>query len=110
MRIAYRERYAKSEWILVDTKQNIAEERILSRQGHFYKGSNVNTATVSDECTDAKKQKVGKNSNDSRDNNEWEFQPVDFPHVILDGCDSISKNARRIVEVVRKMNEQRDVS
>lgn len=105
MRIKFREQFPQSNWVLMNTNKDIAEERITRREGHFYKGTN-------NACTnDAEKESVSlhdksenkRNSDvtEASDNNEWEFQPVDFNHIVLDGCDTISDNARRIVELIQ---------
>lgn len=107
MRIIFREQYRQSQWVLVHTKPDVAEERILARQGHFYKGANAEAAGAStgDDCANGNDPKDGSNKSDSRDNSEWEFQPVEFPHVVLDGCDSITENAKHIVKVIQKVKE-----
>jgi hypothetical protein len=79
----------------VDTKKDLAEERILAREGHFYKvANNTRTITKTDECP--------KQSTDDSDNSEWEFQPVDFDHSVLDGRNSISDNAKRIADIIEE--------
>ncbi len=78
----------------MDTTRDLAEERILAREGHFYKVAN-NTTRHAAKCSN-------QSTNDS-DNSEWEFQPVDFSHIVLDGRNSISENANRIVDIVKRM-------
>ena len=36
------------------------------------------------------------------DNSEWEFQSVDFPHVVLDGRDTVDTNSKIILEFVER--------
>ena len=81
----------------MDTRQSVAEERILTREGHFYKVSNkTNNSKDEIECD--------RNSDTRSRNSDWEFQPVHFTHTVLDGDDTILNNARRIVEVISANN------
>ena len=87
--------------MLVDTNEGLAEERILSREGHFYKGSGGSSSaddvvTKEDDDSTAAKAKE-KGGGDDCDNSEWDFQPVNFPHLLLDGRDDIDTNAKKIV-------------
>lgn len=110
MRIKFREQFPRSNWILIDTTKDIAEDRITRREGHFYKGAN-NACTDEVEKESASLHDTSENKRNSdvtgvSDNNEWEFQPVDFNHIILDGCETISNNARRIVEFIQSETSQ----
>mmetsp|Transcript_17649 Transcript_17649/g.28889 ORF Transcript_17649/g.28889 Transcript_17649/m.28889 type:complete len:217 (-) Transcript_17649:400-1050(-) len=96
MRVEFRKRFPHSEWILVDTSMEVAEERILSREDHFYKGSGD---IQNEEEGDSTRKTI--ESSDTDDNSEWEFNPVDYPHVILDGNDEVATNAKKIVDVIR---------
>jgi hypothetical protein len=102
MRVTFREFYPKSEWILVNTTQDVAEERILARQGHFYKSTGPKD---DDESTGAINDTNCDKDNTEKDNSEWLFHPVDFPHTVLDGCDAIDKNALRIIETIKACEE-----
>ena len=86
-----------SESALHNSKE-LAEERILSREDHFYKGSGGSTHEESDPTTT---QTVESGDTDDKDNSEWEFKPVDFPHVVLDGNDEVTTNAQKIVDVIQ---------
>lgn len=81
LRDIFRERFPKAGWFLVDTSEEEAAERILKRQGHFYKGK-VETPTEKEKQTRPK-----------GDNSEWDFAPVKFPHTSLDGMATIKQNA-----------------
>ena len=98
LRVEFRKRFPDSEWVLVDTSKELAEERILSREDHFYKGSGGSTHEESDPTTT---QTVESGDTDDKDNSEWEFKPVDFPHVVLDGNDEVTTNAQKIVDVIQ---------
>ena len=98
LRIEFRKRFPDSEWVLVNTSEELAEERILSREDHFYKGSGGSTHEESDPTTT---KTVESSDTDDKDNSEWEFKPVDFPHVVLDGNDEVVANAEKIVDVIQ---------
>mmetsp|Transcript_30085 Transcript_30085/g.60451 ORF Transcript_30085/g.60451 Transcript_30085/m.60451 type:complete len:231 (+) Transcript_30085:22-714(+) len=103
MRVEFRKRFPHSEWILVDTSKDLAEERILSREDHFYKGSGG--SSTDDTKTDGEDDPTTKTTESSDtadvDNSEWEFKPVDYPHVILDGNDEVATNAQKVVDVIQ---------
>jgi hypothetical protein len=95
-------RFPHSEWILVDTSKDLAEERILSREDHFYKGSGG--SSTNDTKTDGEvdpTQATESSDTADVDNSEWEFKPVDYPHVILDGNDEVATNAQKVVDVIQ---------
>lgn len=99
MRVEFRKRFPHSEWILVDTSKDLAEERILSREDHFYKGSG---GTQNNDVKDDPTTKSTESSDAADvDNSEWEFKPVDYPHVILDGNDEVATNAQKVVDVIQ---------
>ena len=111
MRVVFRQQFPHSKWILVDTKEDVAQERILTRQGHFYKvaGDSIKSETScakrngdrpSDTCNNDADSGEKNCANGDKDNSEWEFQPVTFPHTILDGNASIDENANRIVDII----------
>mmetsp|Transcript_2342 Transcript_2342/g.4251 ORF Transcript_2342/g.4251 Transcript_2342/m.4251 type:complete len:112 (+) Transcript_2342:310-645(+) len=103
MRVEFRKRFPHSEWILVDTSKDLAEERILSREDHFYKGSGG--SSTNDTQTDGEDDPTTKATESSDaadvDYSEWEFKPVDYPHVILDGNDEVATNAQKVVYVIQ---------
>jgi gluconate kinase len=82
LREIYRERFPHADWILVDTSEQEANQRIAKRLGHFYKGGLM----------------------ESGDGLASRFAPVTFPHAVLSGTDSMERNAdkvlRRIVEAL----------
>lgn len=95
LRIEFRNAFPCAQWILLDSDKQLAQERILSREGHFYKNAESNNEDTTS----------GINKEDSEDNNdmsEWEFQPVDFSHLSLDGCDAVEVNAKRIVDCIQQ--------
>ena len=104
MRVEFRKRFPTSSWILVDTTKDLAEERILSREGHFYKGSgggdnadNVNSEEDADPSTETK---VKEND---LDNSEWDFQAVDFPYMALDGSHDVDTNAKKVIDSIQSL-------
>jgi len=99
MRIEFKKRFPDSEWILIDTSKNLAEERILLREDHFYKGSGGIQNEEGDDSTTTKA--VESSDANDEDNSQWNFQPVDYPHVILDGNDEVATNAKKIVDVIQ---------
>ena len=98
LRTAFRDAYPESQWILVDTSDGLAKERISKREGHFYK--NTDNAKEVEEDTTTKTDK-------DDDNSEWNFQPVIFPHKILDGRQDVEVNSKQIVECIEKHIWQR---
>ncbi|KAL9178339.1 hypothetical protein ACHAXT_001767, partial [Thalassiosira profunda] len=97
LRTAFREEFPQAQWILVDTHKSLAEERIASREGHFYKTTS-SSSSEDRSANDATKEAEGDKSDD--DNSEWEFRPVAFPHMVLDGRDPVDANAKRIAELI----------
>jgi gluconate kinase len=67
---------------LIDVSETTAQNRIDTRQGHFYKG------------------KLKGSISETDDNAEWEFAPVDFDHILLDGLKPIEENAQHLVGIV----------
>jgi len=93
LRDIFRSRFPNAGWALVDTTQSDADDRIKSREGHFYKGAPPEG--------DEKKTLLSKKGS-LEDNSEWNFAPVTFPHIVLDGNEPIAANAQRVVDVIRK--------
>lgn len=79
-------RFPHSTWVLLETTEEEAQRRIEQRQGHFYNGT--------------KQQAV--QSPATNDNNDWRFAPVTFPHIVLDGSDSMDTNAASLVRIVQQ--------
>lgn len=90
LRERLRESFPHAHWVLIDTPQHEAELRIKQRQGHFYKSGPPRKEN--DAAT------VSANSSCSRDNSDWQFAPVTFPHIILDGTKPIKTNASIVVD------------
>lgn len=132
LRDTFRSRFPQATWILVNTSDEISQERIQMRQGHFYKGApptptpapsaedadvnveNVDTTFPSSSSSEdvmihqveSNKNEENRNANnkikaDPTDNSEWDFAPVTFDHVILDGLQPIKFNAKRIIDLMK---------
>jgi len=106
LRDIFRTHFPTADWILIDTTEKECTKRIQERKDHFYKGelSNGKTKTktriktiIDDDDSTATKAMV---DNDSENNDDWKFAPVDFPHTILDGDNSIDDNAKMIVDKI----------
>jgi len=82
LRESFRRRFPQSVWCLMDTTSEEASERIAKREGHFYKG-NTQASPASSQSGQASKS----------ENSDWSFAPVNFPHIVLDGRDTIENNA-----------------
>ena len=98
MRVEFRKRFPDAVWILVDTSMEVAEERILSREDHFYKGSG---GIQNEEEGDSTTKTIESSNTDDENISEWEFKPVDYPHVILDGNDDVASNANAVVGLIQ---------
>ena len=96
LRDAFRDEFPRARWFLVETSKNLAEERLLAREGHFYKSDSTRKSN-SDEGVNARENEI------DQDNSEWNFRPVTFPHIVLDGRDSVEDNAKRIEEYRGKL-------
>lgn len=97
LRDVFRSRFPNAMWALVDTTQSGADERICKREGHFYKG--VSPSQTSDDNRQTK----------SRDNTEWEFAPVTFPHIVLPGSEPIEVNAQTLFETISQEIHKKQV-
>jgi hypothetical protein len=82
---------------LIDTTEDESTRRINAREDHFYKGD-----TSSDETSDSDLESVEdeEDSEPDVDNSEWNFAPVTFPHVSLDGNQPIDVNAKKVLDVL----------
>jgi hypothetical protein len=93
LRDTFRLRFPNAIWALVDTKESEAEERIRTREGHFYKGAPPSAKSGNEEYDVT-------NEEPDRDNSEWDFEPVTFSHSKLPGNEPIEENARTIVNII----------
>ena len=99
-------RFPQARWALVDVNDSVAQDRINQREGHFYKGA-PQSAPQSNNNDDndapmkgSKKISDEKFEKNSSDNSEWDFAPVDFDHVILNGLDPVEKNAGIVINML----------
>jgi hypothetical protein len=69
-----------------------------ARDDHFYKGDTT-SKTASDSSNDEVETEKGSDKPDT-DNSDWQFAPVTFPHVILDGNRPIDDNAGKVLDVL----------
>jgi gluconate kinase len=97
LRDVFRGRFPQAKWILIDTSEIDAQDRINKREGHFYKG-NPNKTTDSKTAIKKAEEKESP-SKPNADNNEWDFAPVTFDHIILDGLKPVEENAKRVIQV-----------
>lgn len=95
LRTTFRSTFPHAKWILVDTTKRMSEGRIEAREGHFYKNASQNIVVKDEDA-----EKMGDVVDEDDDNSEWEFKPVDFPHVILNGSDLVEDNAKQIVDII----------
>ena len=86
LREGFRRHFPDATWILIDSDEVLASERIAAREGHFYKN--------------AEKSRIGEAVSNSEENSQWEFKRVTFDHVALDGRDTIESNAKKIARLV----------
>jgi hypothetical protein len=93
LRDVFRTRFPHARWVLIDTTEQDAEERILLREDHFYTGEKKPPSVDSDIDNN-----VTEKDDDGEENSEWKFAPVEFPHTLLDGRAPIETNARIILE------------
>ena len=106
LRDTFRLRFPQAKWILVDTSEEEAQRRLDMREGHFYKGK------VDPDNNDSPRAMEGRVDNaDAADNSEWDFAPVTFPHVILDGNAPVQKNADEVLALLKQtVRQARDMS
>ena len=83
MRIIYRNFFPNSKWVLVDTDESEASQRIKLRKDHFYDNTVDKKKIEGEDCT-----------------NDWNFDPVDFEHKHLDGRSSVDSNAQEIANFI----------
>jgi len=117
LRDYFRLRFPHAKWALVDVSNTTAQERIEQREGHFYKGapkgsSTCNIKTEKDllpkrtnENADIDVNLVAQDDDKVDDNSEWEFAPVEFDHIVLDGLLSIEQNVNRLIDTLDQMSQ-----
>lgn len=95
LRDVFRSRFPHAQWLLIDTNETEAIRRINTREDHFYKGEKDNNG---------KKEEIDAQPDgpEDVDNSEWNFAPVAFDHVLLDGSQTVETNANRVVELLRE--------
>ena len=86
----------------MDTTEEEAGQRILSRQGHFYKGKVVSSGQTQQQ----EEKKITSNRRPGSDNEDWNFAPVTFDHVVLDGTRSVDENAEIVARGLVKLTKQ----
>jgi len=94
LRDVFRSNFPGAEWILIDTSEKEATKRINERQGHFYTGEKPQ------KFVDDNKGTSMSDSEENKDNSDWKFAPVDFPHTILNGHKPANENADEIVKLI----------
>jgi gluconate kinase len=95
LRGVFRGRFPEATWILIDTSDSDAQDRINKREGHFYKGN-----TNDESKSGVKKGEEEETAEATADNSEWLFSPVDFDHIVLDGLQPVEENAKRVIQVL----------
>lgn len=104
LRDVFRSRFPHAKWILIDTQENEATRRITMREGHFYKGvKKIDGSDQKEDNLDTDVRSDKYNDNDENTKNEWNFAPVTFDHVILDGTETVEVNAKRVVQVMQEI-------
>lgn len=100
LRDIFRSRFPNSEWVLIDTTEEECTKRINEREGHFYKGelSAEELPSTEEEANEESSATTRDDKDD--DNSDWKFAPVAFPHVVLDGFDSVEDNAKKVVDKI----------
>lgn len=96
LRDIYRTSFPDASWVLMDTSEDEATRRIRAREDHFYKGNTSSDGTSSD----LESVQEGEGGVHDVDNSEWNFAPVTFPHVSLDGNQPIDENAEKVLGIL----------
>ena len=91
LRDIFRQQYSAAQWVLVNVDESTAQSRIEQRANHFYKGK------VSKEM----QPPTSGAAPSKHDNPDWEFAPVTFSHVVLNGLDSVETNVQRLLNMAR---------
>jgi len=98
LRDTFRQRFPDAVWILLDTSEAEAQQRVQQREGHFYKGPQQQQQQ---QMIGNDSEEVPKSSSSDVDNSECEFAPVAFPHTVLDGHRPVEENAAIVVSLVQ---------
>jgi len=107
LREIYRSRFPSAKWVLVDTNEEEAQRRVDAREGHFYKGKKK----TKEEHNSTPRDDGGGGGGgddiitraadvDDVNNSEWNFQPVTFRHIVLDGNSPAEVNADKVVQII----------
>lgn len=101
LRDTFRSRFPNATWALIDVTDELAQDRIDRRVNHFYKGTPGVVRLEQKGAVDADETELSKctEGNDS----EWNFAPVNFDHIALDGRHSIELNARRVADTLMEL-------
>jgi len=104
LRDIFRQRFPQTRWVLIDTNEEAANVRIQRREGHFYKGSAayIDKSGNSDDFETQEPSIISRDETHDEDNLEWQFAPVEFEHVRLDGEFSQEENAQKLLEIILK--------
>ena len=94
IRNVFRKRFPLATWILVDTTDSLAQNRIDQRIGHFYKGA------------PSKSTSPEAKSTPPNQSNEWAFDDVEFSHISIDGSLDIETNVKRIKSILLGLEKQ----
>ena len=78
----------------MDTPEDEAAKRIKQREGHFYK-------VTEDSKKEQQEQQHDAPNLEGRDNGEWQFDPVLFSHIALNGIDNVEENSIKVVKVIQ---------
>jgi len=97
LRDAFRERFPDAIWVLMDVTDEIAKERIDAREGHFYKGAPALSNDEKKNRISPSEQEETKLYDNNEDNSAWNFAPVTFAHINLNGRKQVDDNARHLL-------------
>jgi len=100
LRDTFRSRFPYATWVLIDVSDELAQDRIDQRVDHFYKGTPVVKLEIAG-AVDAEETETSKCTED--ESSEWNFAPVNFHHIALDGRHSIEHNARQVADTLMEL-------
>lgn len=96
LREVFRSRFPKATWILIDTTEMESKRRLEQREGHFYKGK------LSDEPAEEQVAVESPPTASKQDNSDWDFAPVTFDHVVLDGDAPLESNGAKVAKILTR--------